>query len=194
MQQKRLYQGIIALLMVVNLGQLGFILKEHNQKKVTHQAMMEGADLSPITQPPPPPHLANQPAQANKDMDNGNDRSMNGKPPNNQRLNRDAQQHSFSLTAVQILGLDEQQQQEFANLSMAHRETMLTLQQQQKELTLAYFDNPDDTTVLKQLTDIEAQKITTTEQHFKEVYALLTPAQQPDFANFKAQALAMIIR
>lgn len=100
---------------------------------------------------------------------------------------------NLKLEIPKMLDLDENQKQVFFELATNHREQIILLQKQQRELTTSYINNPSDS-LLNQITDFHKQKIILTENHFNDVYNLLNEAQKVNFLKFKQAAFQVINR
>jgi len=99
----------------------------------------------------------------------------------------------FRDRAVEILNLNENQKQAFFISAQKHKEAIDDLVNEQKKLTISYFNNPSDA-LLNSIKEIEIEKIEVTQTNFNEIESLLTQEQKPKFEEFKKQALLLIIR
>ena len=87
---------------------------------------------------------------------------------------------------IQVLKLDEQQQQQFAELRQAHRQAIRSVHEEDKRLHDAYFsllktDRPDRAAVdsVANLLAVEEKLLsTTTFEHFEKLRALCRPDQK----------------
>lgn len=164
MQKETFYQITIAILLIFNLTHLGLQLYAPPSQSSGHPSTKPS-----VSGPPhPPPHLSSQrPAYAS------------GK--------------NFQYVAVRQLQLNETQTQQFLALAKAHQERMQGIHEQQKQLITRYFEQPSESR-LKRITDLDRQKITVTEAHFQDVFALLQGEQKKHFETFRQNALHKILQ
>jgi len=101
--------------------------------------------------------------------------------------------NNLKMEIPKILDLDEHQTEAFFELASNHRDQINFLQNQQRELTLNYINNPSDL-LLNEIADIHKQKIVLTKNHFNDVYQILNDGQKGNFLKFKQRAFQMINR
>ncbi|MGB1243425.1 MAG: hypothetical protein ACPG49_12935 [Chitinophagales bacterium] len=116
-------------------------------------------------------------------------------PPNH----REANQHGFLQRAIDILGLEAEQEKSFKESATKHNTATKALEARQEKAAKGYFhtileaDNVLEDSLLLQLQQLEKDKIVLTYQHFEDVKALLKPSQQANFSNFLERALQILI-
>lgn len=165
MKRENVYKILIALLLIVNLAQLGGnVLATEPPRTAIDGAM-----------PPPPPPSGD-----------GFQSVPKGKLA-------DTKGRTFQREAILLLELSDTQKQQFDALAKAHNTEIARLQKQQGELTLRYFQQPSEA-LLDKIADMDKQKVQSTESHFEAVYQLLNHEQQANFKAFKQAALRVIIR
>lgn len=97
------------------------------------------------------------------------------------------------------LDFDEQQKEAFHDLVETHQAEMQRINRQQKELLAEYFntlsESQMDSSVMvpQRYTDLEAEKISATYEHFLQVKALLNAEQQQKFPTFVERTLKNIL-
>ena len=102
--------------------------------------------------------------------------------------------------AIEHLGLDDAQHEEFLKFAHQHEDKMIIIEDQQKELLQAYFNTLviasntlDLPSTLERLTQLEKQKVELTYQHFSEIKAILKPNQIKDFESFMKHILKRLL-
>lgn len=102
----------------------------------------------------------------------------------------------FQNEALRILHLDETQITKFKELAKLHNEDMIRIQAAQTPILKQYFDGitkEDNKSFPNQFLVLEQKKIEVTQQHFKEVKAMLNPSQLPHFEDFIKKATRLLI-
>lgn len=103
------------------------------------------------------------------------------------------------LRAVERLGLDEAQAEQFHTLAREHQLQIKTVSSQQSELLQTYFlqlttDTADKPGPLPTgVATLEAKKINGTYQHLLDIKKILRPEQQAAFPDFVNDALKRIL-
>jgi len=116
-------------------------------------------------------------------------------PPNHTRTHP----HAFLQQAIQMLGLDAEQEILFKESAQKHSSSTKAIEEQQEKVGQEYFhtlletnDEVEDSLV-HQLQQLEKDKIVITYEHFEEVKTLLNPNQQANFSKFLDKALQILI-
>lgn len=99
----------------------------------------------------------------------------------------------FDQLAAKEMNLNAEQKVEFANLTKKHKTEIDALQNQQKKLIGAYFNEPNDSLMLK-ISKLEQAKIKSTNTHFSDIKSILKPNQYSNFEEFKSNAVNHILR
>ena len=104
-------------------------------------------------------------------------------------------QEGLAKHMMETLRLQPNQLPAFTASANRHKIQLKSLSGQQRQLLKNYFeiliDKPaDKEAILRQLQQLERQKIESTFQHFKEVKGLLNPHQLKDYERFVKEALA----
>lgn len=107
----------------------------------------------------------------------------------------------FRKTVKEELNLNSSQEKLFLKSAEKHEESISTLNNQQKELWIAYFNTLKTTanykekdSILTELQQIELQKIKVTYQHFEEVKSFLNQNQMEGFEIFLDRILERITK
>ena len=100
---------------------------------------------------------------------------------------------SFKDQALKTLSLDKNQKEQFLSFGHEHRIAIDELNHNQRRLLGQYFEAPKEE-VLKQILDIETQKIKVTQNNFEQVKGLLNSEQLKHYDTFQKQALNVILK
>ena len=107
---------------------------------------------------------------------------------------------SFLPQAIEMLHLDEQQRAAFEQSARAHNQEMNSINEQQQELLLPYFQSLADSSksidtekLVSQIQRLEGDKVESTYRHFQSVKSILRPEQQAFFEAFMNHALRIIL-
>lgn len=98
----------------------------------------------------------------------------------------------FDQLAAKQMNLNAEQQVKFAKLTEKHKTEIDALQTQQKQLIADYFNEPNDSLMLK-ISALEQAKIQSTSTHFSDIKSILQPNQYPDYEKFKSNAVNHIL-
>lgn len=99
----------------------------------------------------------------------------------------------FDQLAAMEMNLNAEQTVEFAKLTKKHKTEIDALQNQQKKMIGAYFNEPNDSLMLE-ISKLEQAKIKTTNTHFTDIKSMLKPTQYANFEEFKSNAVNHILR
>ncbi len=106
----------------------------------------------------------------------------------------------FRGQAPEMMQLDQQQRTAFSRMVAQHVRQMEGYNNAQRTLLQTYFDRLLDSTItsntdtlLRQIQQVERQKIESTYNHFEGVQALLRPEQQAGFERFVRGAMESIL-
>lgn len=100
---------------------------------------------------------------------------------------------NFERKGVEMLGLDSEQAEQFSELAHKHGAIIDSLNEQEKLLTVRYFNAPEEVD-LAEIEGILSEKIKVTNDHFNDVRSILRPEQLDRFETFKKEAINRIIR
>ena len=107
--------------------------------------------------------------------------------------------HGFLETAINMMGLDTEQEVIFRESADKHNTTTQAIEKQQAKAAKEYFHTLLETnetmedSLIHQLQQLEKDKIVTTYEHFEEVKTLLKSNQQANVPEFLDKALQMWI-